>query len=151
MDPDPRIIKQLLSDLRGFDKEKRRTAVVRLGMVGSDEAVRALIMTVKNDHEDLIARGKAALMLGKLRDQRAVDSLIQALEAPGFQTPVYAAEALGKIGDQRAVGPLLAAMHSGNDTFRNAALEALKRLGHDPEDNEMNGEMPNGASQTETE
>src|SRR5262245_34471761 len=77
MDPDPKIIKQLLADLRGFNKEKRRTAVVKLGIVGSDEAVRALIMTVKNDHEDLIARGKAALMLGKLRDQRAVDSLIE--------------------------------------------------------------------------
>lgn len=134
MDPDPKIIKQLLADLRGFDKEKRRTAVVKLGIVGSDEAVRALIMTVKNDHEDLIARGKAALMLGKLRDQRAVDSLIEALEAPGFQTPVYAAEALGKIGDQRAIRPLLAALEASNDTFRQAALEALKRLGHKPDD-----------------
>jgi HEAT repeat protein len=130
MEPDPSIVRQLLADLRGFDKEKRRTAVVKLGMVGSDEAVRALIMTVKNDHEDLIARGKAALMLGKLRDQRAVTSLIEALDAPGFQTPVYAAEALGKIGDPRAIDPLLAAMNSGNDTFRKAALEALKRLGY---------------------
>src|SRR5262245_31510509 len=133
METDPRNIKQLLADLRGFDKDKRRTAVVKLGLVGSDEAIRALIMTVNNDHEDLIARGKAALMLGKLRDMRAVDSLIQALDAPGFQTPVYAAEALGKIGDRRAIEPLLAAMHSGNDTFRKAAIEALKKLGYMPE------------------
>lgn len=130
METEPREIKQLLADLRGFDKEKRRTAVVKLGLVGSDEAVRALIMTVNNNHEDLIARGKAALMLGKLRDMRAVESLIQALDAPGFQTPVFAAEALGKIGDRRAIEPLLAAMHSGNDTFRKAAIEALRRLGY---------------------
>lgn len=123
-------IKQLLADLRGFDKEKRRTAVVKLGLLGSDEAVRALISTVNNDHEDLIARGKAALMLGKLRDLRAVDSLIQALDAPGLQTPVFAAEALGKIGDRRAIVPLLSAMHSGNDTFQKAASEALRRLGY---------------------
>lgn len=133
-DPETKNIKQLLVDLRDFNKIKRRTAVMKLGMAGGEEAIYALIMTVRNEHEDLIARGRAALMLGNLRDMRAVDSLIKALDAPGFQTPVYAAEALGKIGDPRAIEPLLlAAANSGNDTFRKAALEALKRLGHDPE------------------
>ncbi|MBZ0284486.1 MAG: HEAT repeat domain-containing protein [Anaerolineae bacterium] len=130
MDPDPKEIKQILADLRGFDKDKRRTAVMKLGMVGGEQAVRALIMTVRNDHEDLITRGRAAMMLGKLRDIRAVDPLIQALDAPGFKTPVYAAEALGKIGDPRAIDPLLAALNSNNDTFRRAAVEALKKLGY---------------------
>jgi HEAT repeat protein len=126
-------LKQLLADLRDFNKEKRRTAVVKLGMVGGDEAIRALIMTVGNDHEDLIARGRAALMLGKLRDLRAVDPLIQALDAPGFQTPLFAAQALGRIGDPRAIEPLLAMLNSGHEKFREAAMEALKHLGHVPE------------------
>lgn len=130
MDPDGAVIKELLSDLRGFDKDKRRTAVMKLGMVGGEEAVRALIMTVRNDHEDLITRSRAAMMLGQLRDIRAVPPLIQALDAPGFRTPVYAAEALGKIGDPRAIEPLLAALESGNETFRKAAQDALKRLGY---------------------
>jgi HEAT repeat protein len=130
MDPDPNDIKQLLADLRDFDKDKRRTAVVKLGMVGGDQAVRALILTVKNENEDLIARGRAALMLGKLRDVRAVEPLIQALDAPGYKTPIFAAEALGKIGDPRAVQPLLAATNSNNDSLREAAMAALKRLGH---------------------
>jgi len=129
-DPDP-TIKQLLADLRGFDKTKRRTAVMKLGMVGGDAAVRALIMTVRNEHEDLIARGRAAFMLGQLKDLRAVEPLIQALTAPGHQTPVYAAEALGKIGDRRAIMPLLTLLDTDNDAFRIAALEALKRLGYD--------------------
>lgn len=73
------------------------------------------------------------MMLGKLRDIRAVDPLIKALDAPGFQTPVYAAEALGKIGDRGAIDPLVAAMNSGNETFRKAAIEALKKLGYMPE------------------
>lgn len=134
MDADAIVIKQLVSDLRGFDKEKRRSAVMKLGMVGGEDAVRALIMTVRNDHEDLITRGRAAMMLGKLRDSRAVTPLIQALEAPGFSTPVYAAEALGKIGDRRAIEPLLlAVMNSGNETFRKAAQAALKQLGHEKE------------------
>lgn len=132
-DPDPKIIKQLLADLRGFDKQKRRTAVMKLGMVGGDEAVRALIMTVNNDHEDLIARGRAAFMLGQLRDQRAVEPLIQALTAPGHQTPVFAAEALGKIGDRRAVMPLLALLNTENDAFRSAALQALRKMGYEAE------------------
>lgn len=130
MDTDALEMKQWLADLRGFDKDKRRTAVMKLGMVGGEQAVRALIMTVRNDHEDLITRGRAAMMLGKLRDTRAVVPLIQALEAPGFKTPVYAAEALGKIGDPRAIEPLLAAVSSNNDTFRRAALDALTRLGY---------------------
>src|SRR5688500_14462701 len=132
-DPDPKAMKQIMAELRGFDKEKRRTAVMKLGMVGGDEAVRALIMTVRNDHEDLIARGRAALMLGKLRDMRAVEPLIRALEAPGFKTPVYAAEALGKIGHPRAIQPLLGVMSSGHDTLQEAAAQALKRLGYTPE------------------
>lgn len=129
-DPDPTIMKQLLADLRGFDKAKRRTAVMKLGMVGGDQAVRALIMTVRNEHEDLIARGRAAFMLGQLKDLRAVEPLIQALTAPGHQTPVFAAEALGKLGDRRAIIPLLTLLDSDNDAFREAALEALKKLGH---------------------
>jgi HEAT repeat protein len=110
---------------------------MKLGMVGGDQAVRALINTVRNDHEDLITRGRAAMMLGKLRDTRAVDPLIQALEAPGFKTPIYAAEALGKIGDPRAIEPLLAALETSNETFRQAAEEALKRLRA-----ELRGETP---------
>jgi HEAT repeat protein len=130
-DPDPKEIRQLLADLRGFDKDKRRTAVMKLGMVGGEQALRALIMTVRNDHEDLITRGRAALMLGKLRDVRAVEPLIQALDAPGYKTPVYAAEALGKIGDPRAIEPLLAALSTRNDSLRAAAMAALKQLGQE--------------------
>lgn len=133
-DPDPKIVKQLLVELRDVNKDKRRTAVMKLGMAGGDEAVRALISAVQNDHEDLIVRGRAALMLGKIGDTRAVDPLIRALYAPGFQTPLYAAEALGRLGDPRAIEPLLMMAATGRDKTREAALEALRRLGYnDPQ------------------
>lgn len=132
-DPDPKVIKQLLSDLRAPNKDKRRTAVMKLGMTGGDEAARALMQAVQNEYEDLIVRGRAALMLGNMRDARAVDPLIRALDAPGFQTPLYAAEALGKLGDPRAIEPLLMMAATGKDKVREAALVALRKLGCDPD------------------
>lgn len=130
-DPDPVAVKQVLSELRDIDKEKRRTAVMKLGMMGGEEAVRTLISVVRNQHEDLIVRGRAALMLGKLGDARAVGPLIEALDAPGFLTRVHAAQSLGKLGDPRAIEPLLRVVETESDKFRDAAQEALMRLGYD--------------------
>jgi HEAT repeat protein len=123
-------LRQVLAELRDVNKDRRRTAIMKLGMIGGDEALRTLILVVTNRHEDLIVRGRAALMLGKLGDTRAVDPLIQALDAPGFQTPLYAAEALGKLGDLRAIPALLPLLESEHDRYREVAQEALRRLGY---------------------
>lgn len=128
-DPDPEI-KGLLSELRDVNKDKRRTAVMKLGMMGGDEALRALIRTLENEYEDLIVRARAALMLGKLGDTRAVGPLIKALDAPGFQTPLYAVQSLGELGDTRAIEPLLVVLENSKDKLHEAALTALERLGY---------------------
>lgn len=126
-----KVMKQLLADLRDFNKERRRKAVYKLGMVGGDTALRALMNAVADSNEDLIVRGRAAQMLGKLGDKRAVDPLIDALQARGYQTPLYAAEALGRIGDKRAIEPLMAVADShDNARTRQTAQDALTRLGH---------------------
>ena len=134
IDPDQSSkVKAILSELRDVDKDRRRTAVMKLGMVGGDQALRALIGIVDNSHEDLIVRGRAALMLGKIKDDRAVPPLIRALDAPGFLTPYNAAQALGKIGDPRAIDALRSFVQGSNDKTRAAAMEALRQLGYEVE------------------
>lgn len=128
---DPTQIRQYLSELRDYNKERRRTAVMKLGLVGGEEAVTALIMALQNRNEDLIVRGRAALMLGRLGDTRAVQPLIGALDAPGMQTPLHAARSLGRLGDDRAIEPLLLIAGSAEGKLREAAVEALQRLGCD--------------------
>jgi HEAT repeat protein len=127
-DPNPEV-KGVLIELRDINKEKRRTAVMKLGMLGGDDAIRALIRTVENDYEDLIVRGRAALMLGKLGDTRAVTPLIKALEAPGYQIPLHAAQALGQLRDPRAIAPLVALAGHSKDRLHDAVMVALRQLG----------------------
>jgi HEAT repeat protein len=132
IDPEsPDAVSVILTELRDINKGRRRTAVIKLGMLGGDQAVRTLMDIVENHQEDLIVRGRAALMLGKLRDDRAVTALIRALDAPGFQTPHNAAIALGKIGDPRAINALLNLADSSRDKTREAALQALRELGYE--------------------
>ncbi len=126
-------MRAILSELRDVNKDQRRTAVMKLGMVGGEQAVRALINIVENSQEDLIVRGRAAMMLGKLKDGRAVSPLIRALDAPGFLTPYHAALSLGKIGDPRAIDALLEVADKGQDKQREAALQALRDLGYQSE------------------
>lgn len=130
-DPTQQDLKQILAELKDVRKDVRRTAVMKLGMVGGDDALRALVRTLENDFEDLIVRGRAAMMLGKLGDTRAVEPLIRALDAPGFQTPYQAILSLGRLGDARAIMPLLAVATNSKDKTREAALQALEKLGHE--------------------
>ena len=133
-DPNSGAIQVILAELRDTNKEKRRTAVMKLGMMGGDEALRALIRTLENEYEDLIVWGRAAMMLGKVGDARAVQPLIRALDAPGYQTPLYAVESLGLLGDSRAIEPLLVIFANSRDRLQEAAKLALERLGYTEEE-----------------
>ena len=131
-EPDPQAIKFLMSELRDVNKETRRSAVMKLGMMGGDAAVRTLINIVTDWNEDLLVRGRAAQMLGIMGDPRAVDPLIRALNVPGYQAQLNAVEALGKLGNTRAVPFLLdIANDPTRDRVRAAARASLRLLGHD--------------------
>lgn len=148
-DPNKVAILNILTELRDTNKEKRRAAVMKLGMVGGDTAVRALIRTVENEFEDLIVRGRAALMLGKLGDQRAVDPLIRALNAPGYQTPLNAAESLGLLGDTRAIPPLVNVVENSKDRLQSVAMVSLERLGYQAPEDEDTSNIPTAEPELE--
>ena len=81
----------------------------------------------------------AAIALGKIGDKRAVEPLIKALEDGDYNGRRGAIKAMGNIGDERAVEPLIKALEEDEEeyvrrfTVRNAAKEALRKLGHEVE------------------
>ncbi len=61
-----------------------------------------------------------------------MEPLIGALGNGYWQVRQHVAEALGEIGDTRAVEPLIELLEDDED-IREAAKEALKKLGHEVE------------------
>ena len=160
----------------------RGWAAISLGQVGGEQAVEALTGTLKDKNEDeavwrmaigalgriwnlhalvrlsrkeAAVRRDAAVALGQLRDERALESLKAALRDrdEGVRRRAIsalgriwrlsqlvglgddeaavrqgAAEALGTLGDAQAVEPLIAALRDGNADVRSAVTEALGQL-----------------------
>jgi len=69
-----------------------------------------------------------ALSLGEVRDPRAVEPLIEALQDPDVQTAIYAAWALGTIGDTRAAPGLVPLLEHEDPGLRKIAAYALGTL-----------------------
>jgi HEAT repeat protein len=67
------------------------------------------------------------VLLGQLREKRAVDRIIAFLDDPDYGTQLDAVRSLGEIGDGRAVEPLLAVINRPN--FSGVAAEALAKIG----------------------
>ncbi|TAJ44300.1 HEAT repeat domain-containing protein [Methanofollis fontis] len=79
-------------------------------------------------HERPEYRWGAADALGRLRDARAVDPLIAAMDDPDPRVRKKAAWALGQIGDARGQRALLAAFRDPDENVREIAGEAYEIL-----------------------
>jgi len=90
--------------------------------------VRALIKALKYLKSSDVRKGAAA-GLGDLKDETAVDPLIEALKDEDKYVRKNAAEALGKIGDRRAVGPLIEALKDEDWFVQEKAAAALGKMG----------------------
>jgi len=95
--------------------------------------VDGLIKALKD--KDSNVRCDAARVLGVIKDARAVEPLIQALnDRESADVRCNAAEALGKIGDSRAVEPLVQVLKGGGSYVTQSAAEALHKLCWKPRD-----------------
>jgi HEAT repeats/PBS lyase HEAT-like repeat len=122
---DPVCIPLLISALENDQWVVRSAAYDAL--IGLDnEAVPALIAALGDTHKPMV--GSVILILGAIRARESVDLLIRLMESDGDLSG-YAIWALGEIGDTRASTPVLKHLRNGNAAIRQAAEDALKKLG----------------------
>lgn len=144
------------------DRHVAAAAAESLGGLGDDRAAEPLITALDDD----VDREPVIAALGRLGDPRAVDRLVRVvadgpawlrdpavaalvmigapaadffvttLQADDDALRTLAAHTLGTIGDDHAVGPLVAALRDHTASVRQAAAEALDRLGWAPDGGE---------------
>ncbi len=135
-------VEQLIDIVLGYVYEDwldRKAAAKSLGQIGDARAVEPLIKTLGD--KDWKVRVVAAKSLSEIGDVRAVEPLIKVLgnkddEDWGWYVRKVAAEALGKIeiGYARAVEPLIKTLGDRDKDVREAAAEALEKIGWKPSD-----------------
>jgi HEAT repeat protein len=133
---------------------KKPEGAEELEKQGLGELVRAL-----HEHTDPQVRQYAAYLLGKAKNPRAIQplvesladfdksvreqamlalssigkaavgSLAEAMKEPKWETRYRAAEALGKIADEKAVKPLIAGLRDSRDHVRYMAAKSLHEIG----------------------
>jgi len=121
----PKTVQLLIPLLRSEEPSLRNAAkevISNIGYVASD-----LITELLKDEDDDI-RIAACDILGALRLDETVESLIRALNDPNSNVRSNAAVALGMIGDAKAVGPLVG-LFKDNEWVRFCAIEALGKIG----------------------
>jgi len=133
---------------------KKPEGAEELEKLGLSELVKAL-----HEHTDPQVRQYAAYLLGKAKNPRAIQPLVEALadfdksvreqamlalsaigkaaigslseamHEPRWETRYRAAEALGKIADEKAVKPLIAGLKDSRDHVRYMAAKSLHEIG----------------------
>jgi HEAT repeat protein len=109
------------------EKHVRRAAATALGKLGKPEAVPVLIDILKTD-EDYWIRADAAKALGELRDERAINDLIYAVQNDENVVRWSAAEALAKMRSPSLLNVFLRALASDDEYLRREAVIGLRHF-----------------------
>lgn len=147
---DARAVETLFQALKDENKDVRGAAaraLEKLGWKPKSDTEKAWYLFAKNDLDELVALGEAAVepLIQSLKDgdwqvrdaakealvkigELAVEPLIQTLKDENEWVRYHAAEALGEIGDERAIEPLTQALEDENEDVRRAAEEALRKI-----------------------
>ncbi|MGB9979800.1 HEAT repeat domain-containing protein [Methanobacterium sp.] len=128
-------VEGLISALKFKDCNIRKEAVTALKKIADNRSLFPLIdvLGYKEWHDYYAVMGSvretAAEALGVLRDRRAVEPLIKALNDKDEEVRWKAAWALGNIRDRRAVEPLIYLLHDKSWAVRRFAASALGKIG----------------------
>jgi HEAT repeat protein len=125
-----RAVESLIKALEDQSSRLRWTAVKALGLISSDEAIEILIQKLKSEHLSYILESYI-LALGEIRNEKAIDPLLQVLNDKKQLSEVRAkaAGALGNIGKDTAVESLIKALEDQDPEVRAKAAEALGNTG----------------------
>jgi HEAT repeat protein len=141
---DERIIGPLIYALNDEDSQVQEDAAQALMNMGSP--VVEPLLNVLNQ-ENISMTCSAIIILGNLKDSRAVEPLIGVLKYfTSWKVRYEAAKSLGKIKDRRSVLPLIDALDDKHSKVREGAAEALRQIGPiavEPLITALNDENPN--------
>lgn len=121
----------LLQALRDETPSVNIEAGIILGQRGDVRAVDVLIRALEQSLIHPRNRYLVILALGKTADPRAAEVLADALADPHVENRAAAAEGLGYIHDVRVIPVLQDALNDPDPMVHDAALAALRRLGHE--------------------
>ena len=121
-------VNALIAKLGAKSRDIRNSAIEELAKIGSP-AVEPLIKSLKN--EDNTVQVSAAVVLGRIKDSKAVKPLMISLEkADSDWVKRTIAEALGKIGDPAAAPSLIRFLSDcGGSRNAEAITRALGKIG----------------------
>lgn len=110
--------------------QRLRAGLLDMIEAGDEAMADRLTDALTSDSLDEQQQAFLIQMLGRTRDPRVVEMLIDRLLQDTITIQGGAADALGYIGDERAVGPLLLFVNEEVAVLREVATEALGRIGH---------------------
>ena len=125
--------KKMIDDKRHIDwhfgnKPGKAEAIKTLGLIGSKDVVPFLLENL-NIEKSKYVRSNYIIVLGWLKDKRAVNKLIDILKNDEYDSNRYrAALALGSIWDRKAVPSLETALKDKDIRTRQSATDALKTI-----------------------
>lgn len=124
---DPGAIEAIRPLLEDEDTGVRSEAIKTLGILGDKTSIDHFANILQR-HPDPWARYDAAGALGNIKDIRAVEPLLAALNDPAAQVRRTVASALSHLGDLRAVEPLIKQLRDPDPDARYWAVLALATL-----------------------
>jgi HEAT repeat protein/DNA-binding Xre family transcriptional regulator len=122
------IVHLLVQDLASEDISVRNKAADRLGQIGDEAVVPALIRAMEED-EDSDVRWRAIDALGRIRSDTAIPALIEVLNDEDPRVRHVAINALEQIGSDAAIPALLEILESEDSFVRSTAVAALVKIG----------------------